>query len=143
MTSVSLSFLKESFFFPFFSSCRPLYLVGGTYGCASVGVTVRDSDSSDSVSISCSVQEHMPTRAREKVEKAEKVDISHVLGGLWSWGEGEWGRLGHNSLTSKWVPSLIRAALLGGLKVSTTKCLSVRCLEAFSHFYIFSVLFNR
>jgi hypothetical protein len=38
-------------------------------------------------------------------------------GAVWSWGCGEWGRLGLNKEFSQWVPSLIRAEHLGGLKI--------------------------
>ena len=38
-------------------------------------------------------------------------------GAVWSWGCGDWGRLGLNSEFSQWVPSLIRAEHLGGVRI--------------------------
>ena len=38
-------------------------------------------------------------------------------GGLWTWGNGEWGRLGHNNLVSHWAPALLRIDKFGLKKV--------------------------
>jgi alpha-tubulin suppressor-like RCC1 family protein len=47
----------------------------------------------------------------------EETDLGGGGEGLWSWGCGEWGRLGLNNMHTKLLPSHVRPKRLDGLKV--------------------------